>query len=436
MAGYGLGGFWSHGGFGTEFRAQYEVLVKDDYNHLRRRVGRTFEGAAENFQARIADPNGQLDLSDTINITNLFALPGDEIRPAGSATPFTLDLTTRLVENAFELTVPAETLPSGNDSHEPLANLVDSDPIKVPRRIEYIFNGDQLNQLPDNITEFTVIIEDADGKSGNGFQDGNGFTIIEEEDIPAALNNIEFILDNNLLANSPSNEENTPSQDIGIIDRVRVSRFIDDDETTSSEFDVKSLAPLAPLAPIGIKALAPLAPIAIKSLEFEDAPESQIISKEIEINFQNNIPVNAAGPTGREPTIIQAEDLHLNNYQVETLKKGDKIISLPDPSANTGTATLNVDDFSIAPGRYDLGLSVFDENDGESELKVFVNDHLIEEPILLNQGISSPIPSETSRREIVLEGIHINSSDIITIQGTANQWEFASIDSLSFTPDL
>ena len=57
-------------------------------------------------------------------------------------------------------------------------------------------------------------IEDADGDSGNGFQDDHGLTIIREDQIDDALNDIEFILQNQLLGFSETNEEST-----GVLDR-------------------------------------------------------------------------------------------------------------------------------------------------------------------------------------------------------------------------
>ena len=157
----------------------------------------------------------------------------------------------------------------------------------------------------------------------------------------------------------------------------------------------------------------------------------RIVSLEDEIDFQNSISISA-GPPEIPEIIIEAEDLNLDTYLVETIETGDQVISLKNASDHTGTATLVVDDFSIDSGTYDLAMSVFDEYDGSSRLEVFVEDNLggIEQiaDIILDQGISSGSPDESSRREIVIEGVGIEDSSDIIIKGTANDWEFARVD--------
>ncbi|MDJ0897856.1 MAG: hypothetical protein QNJ55_03520 [Xenococcus sp. MO_188.B8] len=439
-------GAWRSGSSNLfETRYNFELFTRDENLQLRTPVSNpdgsfTFDEAIDNFQARFVDFDNDLGISEPINITNVYADRGETISPEGSDVPFTLDLTTRLVDNAFQLTLPEVILPQPVEGEIPadLRGEDDFSDIKFARRLEYIISGEELNALPSNIRELTLIIEDTDPNQP-GFQDGDGDTIIAENDIHRALNDINFINDNNLLGFSESNEENAPdkdpNQDVGIVDRVRVSRFIGDDETISSKSDViKSLAPLAPLAPIGIKALAPLAPIGIKALKFKDAPKSQIISNEQEISFQNSIPREDVS-IGQRRILIEAEDLHLDTYHVEhiDIASGGKVISLLNASDHTGTATLDVDKFGIDPGTYALTLGVFDENDGQAQLEVFVNGHAVGDPITLDQNLGSGDPTEETLRNITIgEDIKINSSDVITIQGTADMSEFARVDFLSF----
>ena len=141
-----------------------------------------------------------------------------------------------------------------------------------------------------------------------------------------------------------------------------------------------------------------------------------------------------------EGTIIQAEDLNLDTYQVETIPSGGQVISLLNASGLTGIATLNISDFSIAPGRYDLVLSVFDENDGEAQLQILLNGSPVKaagNPIMLTENTSSGFPTEDVRREFVIEGIEItNRSNVIDIIGTADNdprgGEWARVDFLTF----
>ena len=137
-----------------------------------------------------------------------------------------------------------------------------------------------------------------------------------------------------------------------------------------------------------------------------------------------------------EPIIIQAEDLDLDTYRVETLNSGIEVISLLDASDITGTASLNVDDFSIAPDRYDLTLSVFDENDGQAQLEVLVNNNVVGDILLNEEGTASGFPTEATRRDIVIENIDINPGDVVAIRGTRDGFEQARVDFLNFSPSL
>ena len=378
------------------------------------------------------DDQGELALDKPVLITNKFASPGDTISPQGSNVPFTLDLTTRLVEDPADgFTLPEEILPFEVEE-EPRANLVPnlvSDDLineEVKRRLEYIIHGDHLSNLPDQFLEVTLIIEDADGDSHNGFQifqgseeDGEFITIIEEEDVtgenPRALNDIGFIIENRLLGFSESNEENTRFNDEGIVDRIRISRIVEDDPCGCSDYDPYH--------------------------EYHDPyPEFEIRSVEQEINFQNFVP-EARSVAGRQQFVIEAEDLHLDTYQVENIDiaRGGEVISinkyfhfLKNAQEHTGTAELDVDEFGIEPGTYGLVLTAFDENDGEAQLEVFVNDDRVGEPIILDQHLGNDFATEETRRNISIGDIEIDSGDTITIQGTTDMGELARVDYLTF----
>ncbi len=430
---------WGFSAFNFETRSSFEVFERDEHNRLRTRDHRTFEGAIENFQARFLDDQGELALDKPVLITNKFASPGDTISPQGSKVPFTLDLTTRLVEDPADgFTLPEEILPY-SVKEEPLANLVPNlnplDDINndVERRLEYIIKGDHLSNLPDQILEATLIIEDAVGNSHNGFQifqgseeDGEFITIIEEEDVtgenPRALNDINFILENRLLGFSESNEENTRFNDEGIVDRVRITRIVEDDPCGCSDYD-------------------PYPEYHDPYHEYHDPyPEFAIRSVENEINFQNFVP-DPRSVAGRQQFVIEAEDLHLDTYQVENIDiaRGGEVISinkyfhfLKNAQEHTGTAELDVDEFGIEPGTYGLVLTAFDENDGEAQLEVFVNDDRVGEPIILDQHLGNDFATQETRRNISIGDIEIDSGDIITIQGTTDMGELARVDYLTF----
>ena len=408
--GFGLGASYSGSADDAlEVNYQFELFPRDDNNQLRTPVNNpdgsfTFAGAVEDFQARFADFSFNEDVVNVdsgfnpdigaINITNLFAerVEGEEDETSISETnatpnsatvpdPLTLDLTTRFLS-------------------------ADATPPDAGARIEYIIGGSELESLAESvgfeISDLTLFIEDANGTLEDGFQlDQNPFTpefeifgqtfedaadatILSgtEESILAAQNDIEFIIDNDLL---------------GLITGFTVS--VGDDG--SGEFGSE-------------------------------------ITDEVLIN-RGSRPIGV--PVAREPIIIQAEDLNLDVYRVETITTGDRVISLLGASGTTGTASLHADDFSIAPGTYDLTISTFDENDGEAKLEVLLNGSPVDaagNPIILNEeNTASGFPTEEVRREFVIEGIEITDpSDYISIVGTADidprGSELARVDFITF----
>ncbi|MDJ0595875.1 MAG: hypothetical protein QNJ72_38825 [Pleurocapsa sp. MO_226.B13] len=182
---------------------QFDLFPRDDNNQLRTpeinsdESGEsfTFAGAIENFQARFFDDSDVFDF-DRINITNLFAIQGDEPTSI-SSEPLTLDLTTRSV---------------GDEAS--------------PSSIEYTIDGFDESI---GITELTLILNDASTEDDgfqidevfeDGFQVGGQTVSLEDAtiDVDAALQDIEFIIDNGLLGQSSSNLEGQ-----GLVDEIRVT---------------------------------------------------------------------------------------------------------------------------------------------------------------------------------------------------------------------
>ncbi len=352
-----------------------------------------FSGAVENFQARFADFGGD---SDPINITNLFAERSIDQSPIGG----------ELDEEIPDIDLGSTDTGLSNDGNffqNPLTFLdltteLDNDGTDRNRTINYIIDG----TVDGTNFNLTLFIEDADENITNGFQlDQNPFmpgfqifgqtvdvgtaTIIEEGEVQAALSDIEFINDNNLL---------------GLI----------------TGFD---------------------ATVGDSNFTFAAEDEDDLINRGGIVIPERGVIIE------RGQTIIQAEDLNLHLYQKEFWHASNperpesfEVISLDDAPGDTGTATLDLDQFSITPGTYDLTLSVFDENDGQAQLDVLLDGHLLPNgSIRLDEmGTSNGLPTEDIRREFVIQGIEItSSSEEISIVGTANQDEFARVDFLVFT---
>ena len=289
--------------------------------------------------------------------------------------------------------------------------------------IEYILTGGGL--VGFGINELTLIVEDADGIDENGFQvvvNNEGFAVRDSDFITIRPG---FQLSSDDEAPTIDLVNPTP-EDLVILETEDLEILQIDTEAAVNDIDYilgdnpfeKSLFSLITIG--GISGPSILDP-------------SEILT---DIDFIGNATVEPSIEVG-EQLIIQAEDLNLHTYQVETLETGHQVISLLNASCNPGTATLNVDDFSITPGTYDLTLSVFDENDGTAQLEVLLNGNPVNaagNPIILNENTTSGLPTEDVRREFVISGIEINPSDTISIEGTADNSEWARIDFLTFTP--
>jgi len=306
--------------------------------------------------------------------------------------------------------------------------------------IEYIFQGEELIQL--GIIDYKLTVEDADGNDENGLQIvrdiNDNFQITDSSADPG----FQFSV----------TEENEEGQLVGktiTIDNLDTPEAINLLEDNGYE-----------LVTLDFEA-------AINNIEYiagedESLPESpfSFVSSITGDTIFGSGSIGTNDFIGFDP-IIQAEDLDLTTYEIENFSEIETNdgsepadttgISLLDATDITGTARLTAGDFSIAPGTYDLTLSVFDENDGNAEIDVLLNGTSVFEgddaltlvketgettsgSIMLTEDTSSGFPTEDVRREFVVQGIEITDpTDIISIEGTADGSEQARIDFISFS---
>ncbi|HEY9849703.1 MAG TPA: SGNH/GDSL hydrolase family protein, partial [Leptolyngbyaceae cyanobacterium] len=140
--------------------------------------------------------------------------------------------------------------------------------------------------------------------------------------------------------------------------------------------------------------------------------------------------------TGIENTIrIQAEEMSLTNYLVESGNDSAlqrKVISLYGSGSSTGTASLY---FSGNSGQYDVVVGYYDENDGQSNLKVNIAGEQVDAWTLNRNLGSGGASNQTKLRRTVATGIYLNQGTFFEIEGTANQGEFARVDYIEFIPN-
>ncbi|MCL1475079.1 GDSL-type esterase/lipase family protein, partial [Argonema antarcticum] len=137
----------------------------------------------------------------------------------------------------------------------------------------------------------------------------------------------------------------------------------------------------------------------------------------------------------KKTTRIQAEDMTLTNYSVESGNSSAlarKVISLVNTPNATGIASFN---FSGTSGKYDVVLGYYDENDGQAQLKVKIGGNQVDQ-WTLNQNLgSASVNSQTKTRRTVATSFTLNQGTKIEIQGTANQTEYGRVDYVELIPN-
>jgi len=129
-----------------------------------------------------------------------------------------------------------------------------------------------------------------------------------------------------------------------------------------------------------------------------------------------------------EPIVVEAEDMQLSIYQIDTNSKVNGKAILIDPLVGgTGTATTI---FTGQSGIYTIALEVIPENDGTPSVSVIIDGITV---------ISETLPIKDSyydlKSRIIYEatGISLSNGELITIEGTAQAEAYARIDRISFT---
>jgi len=88
--------------------------------------------------------------------------------------------------------------------------------------------------------------------------------------------------------------------------------------------------------------------------------------------------------------------------------------------------------FTAASGVYDLDLGYFDENDGAAALSVFVNNSQIDS-FVWDQNLGSALANAATRAVRAIDGVTLQTNDVIEIRGFKDGGEPLRTDFLDFT---
>jgi hypothetical protein len=139
---------------------------------------------------------------------------------------------------------------------------------------------------------------------------------------------------------------------------------------------------------------------------------------------------------GKVPPLYfnEAEDLELNTYLVEkrSVASGEKVITLLDASGNEGTASTT---FEGPSGVYTVVVGYFDESDGESLLRLKVNDDIVDN-WRLDQKIDpdGDVPTKENFTRRTIGGVELNPKDVLSIEGFREREEYARVDFIQIIP--
>jgi len=133
---------------------------------------------------------------------------------------------------------------------------------------------------------------------------------------------------------------------------------------------------------------------------------------------------------GNYPDRIEAEAMKLTGYAPMN------VIPWENSSGGKGVVCSEADGctavfrFNRAPDWYDMNVEYFDQNNGVSQFRIFINDQLVDEWIADDQlPARTPGGDSSSRRRI--EGLALRPGDEIRIEGIPDRNEHAPLDFVS-----
>ncbi len=144
---------------------------------------------------------------------------------------------------------------------------------------------------------------------------------------------------------------------------------------------------------------------------------------------------DAAGRVGNHPHRIEAESMELEGYiPVDVTPwedaSGGRAVECATP-AQSCTAKYT---FAGKPGRYEIDIQYFDQNNGVSKYRVLVGQRLVDE-WLGNASLPATEPNGDSSTRRAIRGILLRPGDELRIEGFPDHEERAPLDYLELHPD-
>ena len=143
---------------------------------------------------------------------------------------------------------------------------------------------------------------------------------------------------------------------------------------------------------------------------------------------------DAKGRVGHYPNRVEAESMQLSGYTPTDVSppedaSGGKAIVCEAPR-ETCTASFR---FQRAAGWYQMKVQYFDQNNGSSKFRIFVNKQLVDAWTADDDLASAGLDGDTSRRRQV-GGLALRPGDEIRIEGARDGGELAAVDYVEILP--
>ncbi len=142
---------------------------------------------------------------------------------------------------------------------------------------------------------------------------------------------------------------------------------------------------------------------------------------------------DAKGRVGHDPDRIEAEDMHLDGYVPINVKpwetaSGGKAVACMREQACSASFR-----FKGAAGRYDLSIEYFDQNNGESHYRVFIDRRQVGEWVA-DAHLPATEPNGDSSIRYTISSVALQPGEDIRIEGTPNGQERAPVDYVELHP--
>jgi alpha-glucuronidase len=144
---------------------------------------------------------------------------------------------------------------------------------------------------------------------------------------------------------------------------------------------------------------------------------------------------DAHGRAGHFPGRVEAETMTLEGFTstaVTPWETASGALAAACRSGRTCTATFT---FAGSPGRSDVAVAYFDENDGASRFTLSVNGKAIDRWVA-DADLPSPAPNGHTATRHTTRNVTLQSGDTIRIEVQADRNETGAVDYLEITPAL